>query len=105
MNGPYNFVGDGDIGRWIATLERACALGALVVGPGHGPLGTGAVVADQRQYFIELRRVVTAASAGKRADQVQASIASMRAELAKNASIERYVGIHLPHKAPRSIGS
>ena len=92
VNGPYNFVGDGDTGRWIATLERAHALGALIVGPGHGPLGTGAVVADQRQFFIELRRVVTAASAGRSADQVQASIASMRAELAKNTSIARYIG-------------
>jgi cyclase len=96
VNGPYNFVGDGDTGRWIATLERAHALGALIVGPGHGPLGTGAVVADQRQFFVELRRVVTAASAGRSADQVQASIASMRAELAKNASIARYVGDPFP---------
>ncbi len=39
VNGPYNYVGDGQVGDWIQTLDRARALGAQVVGPGHGPLG------------------------------------------------------------------
>ncbi len=92
VNGAYNYTGDGDTGQWIATLERAQRLDAQAVGPGHGPLGTGAVLADQRQFFVELRRVVTGASAGRSAEQVQSSIEAMRAELVKNPAIARYVG-------------
>ncbi len=34
VNGPYNFVGDGDVEKWIGTLEAAKKLGAQVVCPG-----------------------------------------------------------------------
>ncbi len=96
VNGAFNYVGDGDTGRWVGTLERAKALGPAVVGPGHGPVGTGAILDDQRQFFVELRRVVTAASSGKTAEQVQAAIEAMRAELKQNAAIARYVGNGFP---------
>ena len=92
VNGPYNYVGDGDTGEWIATLDRARALGAKVVGPGHGPLGPLSLLDDQRSFFQELRRVVGAASQGKDPSQVQAAIEAMRAELLKNTAIARYVG-------------
>jgi len=92
VNGPYNYVGDGDTGEWIETLDKARALGAKVVGPGHGPLGPPSVLDDQRSFFVELRRVVGAMSEGKEPDQVQAAIEAMRAELVKNTTIARYVG-------------
>ena len=39
VNGPYNYMGDGDSGAWIETLAKAQTLGATVVAPGHGPAG------------------------------------------------------------------
>jgi cyclase len=92
VNGPYNYVGDGNVGEWIGTLDRARALGAQVVGPGHGPLGDASVLEDQQTYFKELIRVVKAASAGKSAAEVQASVDKMKAELVANARITRYIG-------------
>jgi glyoxylase-like metal-dependent hydrolase (beta-lactamase superfamily II) len=92
VNGPYNYVGDGNVGEWIVTLDRARALGAQVVGPGHGPLGDASVLEDQQTYFKELIRVVKAASAGKGAAEVQASVDKMKAELIANSRIARYVG-------------
>src|SRR5262245_43648896 len=91
VNAAYNFLGDGDTGAWIETLNKVAALGAVTVGPGHGPLAKGSIVQDQQTFFIELRRVVRAVSAQPPA-AVQAAIRSMQAELAKNHSIARYVG-------------
>ena len=92
VNGPYNYVGDGNIGEWIRTLDRARGLGAQVVGPGHGPLGDATVLADQQLFFQELYRVVTAAAKGKSPAQVQETVVGMRAELGANARIARYLG-------------
>src|SRR5678815_1831763 len=36
VNGPYNYVGDGDTRQWVRTLEAARKLGPRVIGPGHG---------------------------------------------------------------------
>src|SRR5262249_24967105 len=66
--------------------------GAQVVGPGHGPLGEASVLEDQQTFFKELIRVVKAASAGKSAAEVQASVEKMKTELAANTKIVRYVG-------------
>jgi cyclase len=90
VNGPYNFLGDGDTGAWIETLDKVSALGAVTVGPGHGPLGQASVIKDQQTFFRELRRVVQAASTQSPA-AVQAAIPSMRDELRKNPTIARYV--------------
>jgi cyclase len=95
VNGPYNFMGDGDSAAWVETLSKVAALGAVTVGPGHGPLGQASVITDQQTLFRELRRVVQAAST-QTAVAVQAAIPSMREELMKNASIARYVGEGFP---------
>ena len=55
VNGPFNYMGDGDSAAWIETLAKAQQLGAAVVAPGHGPTGDGGVLAAQRQFFIDLR--------------------------------------------------
>ncbi|HET7294066.1 MAG TPA: MBL fold metallo-hydrolase [Vicinamibacteria bacterium] len=102
VNGPYNYVGDGDMGAWIDTLERARSLGVRVVGPGHGPLGDDSTIQDQQTFFRELRLVVREASAGKSPADVQASIESMRTELVKNARIARYVGKDLPAQVAKA---
>jgi cyclase len=55
VNGPFNYMGDGDSAKWIETLAKAQQLRATVVAPGHGPVGDGGVLEAQRQYFIALR--------------------------------------------------
>jgi glyoxylase-like metal-dependent hydrolase (beta-lactamase superfamily II) len=59
VNGPFNYMGDGDSAAWIDTLGRAQKLGAAVVAPGHGPVGDAGVLEAQRQYFVALRAEVT----------------------------------------------
>jgi glyoxylase-like metal-dependent hydrolase (beta-lactamase superfamily II) len=92
VNGPYNYIGDGDTGEWLTVLEKARALDPLVVAPGHGPAGDASLLEDQAAFFRELRRAVKAASEGRTPEQVQASVEALRAELAGIPGIGRYVG-------------
>ena len=91
VNGPYNFTGDGNIGEWVTTLGEARKLGAQTVCPGHGPRGTGDLLADQQAYFVELRKQVKKV-ARKSPAQVQSSVDSIRAALQQQPQIARYVG-------------
>ncbi len=102
VNGPYNFVGDGDTGQWVRTLERARRLGAKVVCPGHGPLGTGSLLDDQQLFFQELRRRVIAASRGKSAAQVQAAAPGIQQHMAKNPRTARFVGEFFPEQVAKA---
>jgi cyclase len=93
VNGPYNFVGDGDVEKWVATLEAARKLGARVICPGHGPRGVETVLADQQQFFKSLRESVGAlVKAKKPGQEVRDSIDKINATLAADAQIARYVG-------------
>jgi cyclase len=92
VNGAYNYVGDGHVGDWIRTLDRARALGAQNIGPGHGPWGPASVLDDQQLFFKEIYRVVKGAGEGKAAADVQAAVDGWKAELSANARIARYVG-------------
>jgi cyclase len=80
VNGPFNYMGDGDSAAWIQTLAKAETLGATVVAPGHGPVGDGRVLQAQRQFFIDLRAEVE-----KRKDlgpdRVQAEVTAIRSAL------------------------
>lgn len=58
VNGPYNFMGDGNSAAWVETLAAAQKLAPAIVGPGHGPSGDGGVLAAQREFFVELRSEV-----------------------------------------------
>ena len=102
VNGAFNYVGDGDMGVWIETLDRARKLEPRVVGPGHGPLGDASTIEDQQIFFRELRRVVKSTSAGKSPSDVQGAIEAMRAELVKNARIARYVGNDFPAQVAKA---
>ncbi len=89
VNGPYNYTGDGDVGKWIATLDAAKKLGARIVCTGHGARATGAVLEDQQAFFKALREQVGAlVKKGGGKDQIE----SLRATLKSNAQIARYVG-------------
>ena len=82
VNGPFNYMGDGDSGAWIDTLGKVQKLGAAIVAPGHGPAGDAGVVEAQRQYFVALRAEV---EKRKRLtpDRVQADVPAIRDTLLK----------------------
>jgi glyoxylase-like metal-dependent hydrolase (beta-lactamase superfamily II) len=80
VNGPYNYMGDGDSAAWIETLAKAQALGATIVAPGHGPSGTGSVLEAQKQYFTALRAEV-AKRKDLTPDRVQADVSAIREAL------------------------
>jgi len=97
VNGPFNFVGDGDIREWIGTLSKAQKLDPRTVGPGHGPLADGGVLADQRGYFEELSRLVAAAKSQVRsAEEMKSRVPALREEIVRTPSIARYVGEYFP---------
>lgn len=93
VNGPYNYVGDGNVEKWVRTLEAAQKLGARIVCPGHGVRGTSEMLGDQRRYFQALRdRVGARVRASKSAQEVKADVERIRQELTAEARIARYVG-------------
>ncbi|HSF19228.1 MAG TPA: MBL fold metallo-hydrolase [Vicinamibacteria bacterium] len=92
VNGPHNYVGDGNVSEWIETLDRAKALGARIVAPGHGPVGTGTLVSDQQLFFRELRRFVQTKSETGGPAEVQSAVEEMASALRGNEAIARYVG-------------
>ncbi|HZU28985.1 MAG TPA: MBL fold metallo-hydrolase [Bryobacteraceae bacterium] len=93
VNGPYNFVGDGSVEKWIGTLDAAKKLGARVICPGHGPRGEGSVLDDQQLFFSQLREHVGAMVQGKKSPgEIRDAVPQIRAELTSQARIARYVG-------------
>jgi cyclase len=91
VNGPYNFVGDGNVEKWIATLDAAKRLGAQAVCPGHGPRGVETVLGDQQLFFQELSKsVARRVQAKQNARQVFDAVAQIREEIAAQSRIERY---------------
>ena len=91
VNGPYNFVGDGDVGKWVVTLDAAKKLGAKIVCTGHGPRSVGSVLDDQQAFFNALREQVGSLMANKAPEEAKGQIESIRATLKGNAQIARYV--------------
>lgn len=91
VNGPYNFVGDGDVGKWIATLDAAKKLGAETVCTGHGPRSVNTVLDDQQAFFKALQDQVGSRLADVSSDQTKSQIEAIRSTLKVNAQIARYV--------------
>src|SRR5262245_42040571 len=91
VNGAYNYVGDGDTGEWIKTMEAAKKLGAKIVCPGHGPMGPGDLIGDQQAFLVELRNQVKKYSS-KKPDEVKAAVPEIKVSLQKQERIARYVG-------------
>jgi len=91
VNGPYNYVGDGDVGKWVATLDAARKLGAKMVCTGHGPRSAGTVLDDQQAFFKALRQQVDATMTNSSLEEAKARIESIRATLKSNAQIARFV--------------
>jgi glyoxylase-like metal-dependent hydrolase (beta-lactamase superfamily II) len=91
VNGPYNFMGDGDSEQWIKTLEGAKKLKPKIVCPGHGPMGGSELLDDQQTFFVELRKQVKKV-ARKKPDEIKAAVDDIRKALAGQERIRRYVG-------------
>lgn len=93
VNGPYNYVGDGDVGDWIKTLDAAKKLGATKVCPGHGPMGDASLLEDQRQFFIELRSQAQRLVDLKRTPaEAQGEVERVKMAVLQKERIKRYVG-------------
>ncbi len=93
VNGPYNFVGDGNVEKWIRTLDAAKKLEARVVCPGHGMRADGVLLEDQRLFFRTLRdQVGRLVQEKKSAREVRDSVEAIRARVTVNPRIARYVG-------------
>ena len=93
VNGPFNYMGDGDTSEWIKTLAVAQKLGATTICPGHGQMGGGEVLEDQISYIAELRgEVKRLVDAGAKPEEVKAAAAMIKQTLRKNERIARYIG-------------
>jgi cyclase len=93
VNGPFNYTGDGNIAQWIGTLEAAKRLNPKTVVPGHGPVGDGSLLEDQRLYFVELQsHGRSLASRYKSPSEAQLQVDSIRAQIMKKERIKKFVG-------------
>jgi glyoxylase-like metal-dependent hydrolase (beta-lactamase superfamily II) len=71
VNGPYNYMGDGNSASWPKVIEKALRFDADTVLPGHGVPGTKDLMNGQLRFFIELRKAVAdAIKSGKKIDDL-----------------------------------
>jgi len=91
VNGPYNFVGDGDVGQWIRTLDEARKLDAKIVCTGHGSRSIATVLEDQQAFFTALRQQVGTVLVQASPGDTKARIESIRSTLKSNKQTARYV--------------
>ena len=91
VNGPYNFVGDGDVGKWITTLEAAKKLGATTICTGHGPRSVASVLDDQQAFFKVLQDQAHSRLLNASPEEAKARIEEIRKTMKGNAQIARYV--------------
>jgi glyoxylase-like metal-dependent hydrolase (beta-lactamase superfamily II) len=96
VNGPHNYMGDGDTGEWVRTLTRARRLAATTIAPGHGPSGAGELLEEQILYIQMLRQQVKRAAEGKSPEDVQGAIPTIRGHITADPRIARYVGDSFP---------
>jgi len=93
VNGPYNFMGDGDTGEWVKTLETARALKPKFVCPGHGLMGGPEILDNQIAFIRTLRtEVKKLTDAGKTSVEAKAAVDTIKAAIQKDERIANYVG-------------
>ncbi len=93
VNGPYNYMGDGNSAQWIQTLEAARALNPKIICPGHGLMGGIEILDNQLAYFKALRSAVSdLAVSGKTAVQAKESVDGIKAKLQQQEPIAKYIG-------------
>ena len=93
VNGPYNYMGDGNSLDWPKTLDSAKALKPKTVCPGHGAMADGGLIDDQKAYFITLQKQVRQLVKKKATlEQLSEQTEAIRIKVLKNKKISRYVG-------------
>jgi cyclase len=71
VNGPYNFVADGNVGNWPSVVAAAEKREILFVMPGHGPRGGVEILKGQKLFFEELLAAVKSEiNKGRKLEQV-----------------------------------
>jgi glyoxylase-like metal-dependent hydrolase (beta-lactamase superfamily II) len=96
VNGPYNFMGDGDTGEWVKTLSAARKLQPKIICPGHGPMGGPELLDNQIAFITELRKEVKKlVDAGMKPEEVKAAASLIKESLRKNDKIAIYIGSSL----------
>jgi cyclase len=61
VNGPYNGMGDANIGNWASVVRQAMKLPVKHVLPGHGPAGGREILVGQERFLRELYAAVKSA--------------------------------------------
>ena len=93
VNGPYNYMGDGNSLDWPKTLDKAGALKPKIICPGHGAMAEGNLIDAQKSYFITLQNQVRQLVRKKASlEQLSRQTETIRARVLKNDNISRYVG-------------
>lgn len=93
VNGPYNFMGDGDSGEWVKTLEAARQLQPTMVCPGHGQRGGPEILDNQIAFFTALRgEVRKLVDDGMKPGEIKAAAALIKERLRKQENIALYIG-------------
>jgi cyclase len=86
VNGPHNYMGDGNSESWLRVLDALAELDIEIVAPGHGPCGDKSLIADQRLYFQSLREAVAEGIAAGR------SLAELQESIKVPERVARYAG-------------
>jgi len=69
VNGPYNYMGDGNVGNWPNVVRAVAKLKVSRVLPGHGGHGGREILTGQERFLVELHKAVkTSVSQGKKLD-------------------------------------
>lgn len=75
VNGPYNYMGDGNSESWLKVLTACQQFEVQIIAPGHGPCGGKDLLEQQKQYFTAIRNQVAQGIAGKKTlDEVKKSV-------------------------------
>ncbi len=71
VNGPYNYLGDGNADNWPKVIEQTQKFDVKTVVPGHGIPGGKELLEGQKQFLLELQKAVRAAvKSGKTLDEL-----------------------------------
>ena len=71
VNGPFNYVDDGNIGNWPKVVAAAEKKNPQFVLPGHGPRGGAEILRGQELFFEELLKAVGGEiKKGKKVDEI-----------------------------------
>ena len=105
VNGPYNYMGDGNSIDWLKTLDAAKKLKPKTLCPGHGARADASLIDDQKAYFTALHNAVKPLVKNKQTlDQVREQVEGIREKIVKNQRIKRYVGKRIGEQIEKIYG-